>query len=421
MSREEEYFEPGSVNGEDVKKFKKEEDDKSYEYFVAKDENNCVVGHAYVLKSAQGSIRLEKQCSNVKAIKKEEFLVKDEPPKITMKSSEPQDETIIIDESRLDQVCGQHSYKTEMFCKDCRVLVCARCFLLGDHKGHSGEHIGKTRDEATVHPKMVQVSHENDTAQKEVELKMFSDKTEDNMLNYILNTKQCRSPRISHCMLTKDCRRSIGKHLPSEQREDAAAVKIRAQEVAKEVGGLGEKFKCLTEKNSKVIIDKNDPQEQDSNNNSDSDSEEVTVISHSRWKGKDLINYEKYQCPYCNWADTFFTRKPPCRYQQRLHVLINHFSEDIYTALLTMLECTGGQCSLCGDREPLPQREGGWNNNYNGIRKKDYKMFTYRDLPLLTHFVARNHELTLTKGLVFSNNKLNQKNVDLLLDVLFPS
>ena len=91
MSKE--YFEPENLHDEDVKKFKKEEDDKSYEYFVAKDENNCVVGHAYVLKSAQGSIRLEKQCSNVKAIKKEEFLVKDEPPKITMKSSEPQDET----------------------------------------------------------------------------------------------------------------------------------------------------------------------------------------------------------------------------------------------------------------------------------------------------------------------------------------
>ena len=89
-----------------------------------------------------------------------------------------------------------------------------------------------------------------------------------------------------------------------------------------------------------------------------------------------------------------------------------------------MLECTGGLCSLCGEREPLPQREGGWNNNYNGpygMQKKYYKMFTYRDIPLLTHFVARNHELTMTEGLVFSNNKLNQKNVDLLLDVLFPS
>ena len=34
--REEEYFEPGNLQSEDVKKFKKEEDDKSYEYFVAK-------------------------------------------------------------------------------------------------------------------------------------------------------------------------------------------------------------------------------------------------------------------------------------------------------------------------------------------------------------------------------------------------
>ena len=45
-------------------------------------------------------------------------------------------------------------------------------------------------DEATAHPKTVQVSHEDDTAQKEVKPKMFSDKTEANMLNYILNTKQ---------------------------------------------------------------------------------------------------------------------------------------------------------------------------------------------------------------------------------------
>ena len=38
MSRdsEDEYFEPGNLHREDVKKFKKEEDDKSYEYFVAK-------------------------------------------------------------------------------------------------------------------------------------------------------------------------------------------------------------------------------------------------------------------------------------------------------------------------------------------------------------------------------------------------
>ena len=35
MSKEE-YFEPGSVHGENVKKLKKEEDDKSYEYFEVK-------------------------------------------------------------------------------------------------------------------------------------------------------------------------------------------------------------------------------------------------------------------------------------------------------------------------------------------------------------------------------------------------
>ena len=46
-------------------------------------------------------------------------------------------------------------------------------------------------EKATIQPQAVQVSHkEDDTAQNEVVLKMFSDKTEANMLNYILNTKQ---------------------------------------------------------------------------------------------------------------------------------------------------------------------------------------------------------------------------------------
>ena len=129
-------------------------------------------------------------------------------------------------------------------------------------------------------------------------------------------------------------------------------------------------------------------------------------------KGKDLINYQKYQCPYCDWANTYFS-KPPCRYQQRLHVLFNHFSEDIFTALLTMLECTGGPCSLCG--ESLPLRKEGWKKDRNK------RLFNYRSgKSLLRHF-SKKHELSLTDGLVFSDNKLNQKNVDLLLDVLFPS
>merc|ERR1712150_170946 len=114
-------------------------------------------------------------------------------------------------------------------------------------------------------------------------------------------------------------------------------------------------------------------------------------------------------------------KKKRCRirHHQRLHVLFKHFSEDIFTALLAMLECTGGPCSLCGD--PLPQRIGGWDKRDKKKEKEDYKMFFKDyDKPLLRHF-ATKHELTLTEGLVFSNNKLNQKNVDLLLDVLFPS
>ena len=34
--RDEEYYEPGNLHGEDIKKYKKKEDDKSYEYFVVK-------------------------------------------------------------------------------------------------------------------------------------------------------------------------------------------------------------------------------------------------------------------------------------------------------------------------------------------------------------------------------------------------
>ena len=65
---------------------------------------------------------------------------------ITMENSESQDNTIITEESSLDQECVQHSsYKTEMFCKDCRVLVCALCFLFGGHKGHDGADIEETR------------------------------------------------------------------------------------------------------------------------------------------------------------------------------------------------------------------------------------------------------------------------------------
>ena len=57
----------------------------------------------------------------------------------------------------------------------------------------------------------------------------------------------------------------------------------------------------------------------------------------------------------------------------------------------------------------------------NCEKYKDSRMFTYRGGQFLLSHFATKHELTLTEGLVFSNNKLNQKNVDLLLDVLFPS
>lgn len=71
-------------------------------------------------------------------------------PTIKMEILEPpisQDADTILEEGSLDQNCGQHSYKTEMFCKDCRRLVCAICFLFGDHKGHDSADIPETWSE----------------------------------------------------------------------------------------------------------------------------------------------------------------------------------------------------------------------------------------------------------------------------------
>merc|ERR1719154_223437 len=64
---------------------------------------------------------------------------------MTVEIPEPRDLST-IEASSLVQICDQHSYKTEMFCKDCRVLGCAICFLFGDHKGHSGADIEETRE-----------------------------------------------------------------------------------------------------------------------------------------------------------------------------------------------------------------------------------------------------------------------------------
>ena len=62
---------------------------------------------------------------------------------VTMKTSK--DPVSLIEEGSLDENCGIHSYKTEMFCRDCRVLSCALCFLFGQHKGHDSADIGETR------------------------------------------------------------------------------------------------------------------------------------------------------------------------------------------------------------------------------------------------------------------------------------
>ena len=128
MSKE--YFEPGNLHDEDVKKFKKEEDDKSYEYFEAKDENNCVVGYAYVLRSAKGSIRLEKKqhCSKAKATKKEEFSVKVEPQEQDGSSNSSQFEETLEELRNADKVRGivKTTQKEVVIVKDARVATLSR-------------------------------------------------------------------------------------------------------------------------------------------------------------------------------------------------------------------------------------------------------------------------------------------------------
>ena len=127
----------------------------------------------------------------------------DTRPTITMDISEPQipqDTNTIIEVSSLDQNCGQHSYKTEMFCKDCRLLVCAICFLFGDHKGHDSADIPETR------------------------------------------SGKSSSFIIYHIPIYRD----IVTRLLSEQRHQAAAGRIKAQ-VAAKVEIIGEKFKGLAE------------------------------------------------------------------------------------------------------------------------------------------------------------------------------
>ena len=257
----------------------------------------------------------------------------------------------------------------------------------------------------------------------------------------------------------KTTQKKAVKDKDEPQEQDGSTNFESEEEAERDLIKLYKKYKALKYQRKKttqkkVVTDKDEHQEQDSNNNSE--SEEETEISHVRkyikicercgklMKKTDLprhmreVHYgkDRGKCETCgklmlkvclprHIKEVHQKRKikrikRECKicgkltFKRRLHALINHFSEDIYTALLTMLECTGGSCSLCG--ESLPLRIEGW-------KKKDKRKgtFDYRGgKSLLKHF-SKKHELTLTEGLVFSDNKLNQKNVDLLLDVLFPS
>ena len=51
----------------------------------------------------------------------------------------------VITENSLDETCSRHSYQTQLFCKDCRALVCALCLLFGNHKGHDSADVEETR------------------------------------------------------------------------------------------------------------------------------------------------------------------------------------------------------------------------------------------------------------------------------------
>ena len=85
-------------------------------------------------------------------------------------------------------------------------------------------------------------------------------------------------------------------------------------------------------------------------------------------------------CPYCDWWHCPLSilwlveqERRQIQISTKVTCLDYHFSEDIFTALSTMLECIGGPCSLCGDS--LPQRIGGWDKRNKKKEKENYKMF----------------------------------------------
>lgn len=56
-----------------------------------------------------------------------------------------EEESLVDDEGGVRRMlCFDHpEEKLNFFCMDCRKLVCSHCLLLGDHKGHNQNHIGK--------------------------------------------------------------------------------------------------------------------------------------------------------------------------------------------------------------------------------------------------------------------------------------
>ena len=84
-----------------------------------------------------------------------------------------------------------------------------------------------------------------------------------------------------------------------------------------------------TIKKEKVSVE-DEPQDQDRHSSLDPDT--LEDITH-RWSDLDLIKFQNYKCPYCDWKNRSLDLglgNAPTRYQQRIHVLNEHFSEDIH-------------------------------------------------------------------------------------------
>jgi len=124
-------------------------------------------------------------------------------------------------------------------------------------------------------------------------------------------------------------------------------------------------------------------------------SDDSGFLPHSTERNKVDTNTDRriknVACDYCD-------RKVVMEPVLQSHLLSRHFRADCERAITQIFDLTDGRCPLC------PGRSWNWPG-----QSLNWSMFL--------HF-SRKHRIA--DGLTFSGNKLNQKNVDLILKKFFP-